>query len=65
MNHDAAFLPPHCNYRDLLSCRKAEIVYDLSYRIRDFVKEGELRERMVRARRQYRGGAQGLSQSTK
>ncbi len=32
MNDDAGFIPPHGNYRELLSYRKAEIVYDLTYR---------------------------------
>src|SRR6516225_9844502 len=26
------FIPPHGNYRELLSYRKAEVVYDLTYR---------------------------------
>ena len=32
MNDDAGFIPPHGSYRELLSYRKAEIVYDLTYR---------------------------------
>ena len=32
MNDDAGFIPPHGNYRELLSYRKAEIVYDFTYR---------------------------------
>jgi four helix bundle suffix protein len=31
MNNDAGFIPPHGNYRELLSFRKAEIVYDLAF----------------------------------
>jgi hypothetical protein len=26
------FIPPHGNYRELVSYRKAEVVYDLTYR---------------------------------
>jgi four helix bundle suffix protein len=52
------FLPPHGNYRELLSYQKAEVVYDLTYLLdqqirrleQDFLKEGGLRERMTRAR---------------
>jgi four helix bundle suffix protein len=32
MNDEAGFIPPHGNYRELLSYRKAEIVFDLTYR---------------------------------
>jgi len=28
---DAGFIPPHGNYRELLSYRKAEVIYDLTY----------------------------------
>ena len=35
MNDDAGFIPSHGNYKDLLSYRKAEIVYDLTYRFWD------------------------------
>jgi hypothetical protein len=31
MNDAAGFIPPHGNYRELLSFRKAEIVYDLTF----------------------------------
>ena len=30
--NDPGFIPPHGNYRELLSYRKAEIVYDLTFR---------------------------------
>ena len=32
MNDDDRLIPPHGNYRELLSYRKAEIVYDLTHR---------------------------------
>lgn len=55
------FIPPHGNYRELLSYQKAEVVYDITYRFCrkflskgdrtiDFLKKGGLRERMTRAR---------------
>ena len=30
--HNPGFIPPHGNYRELVSYRKAEVVYDLTYR---------------------------------
>jgi four helix bundle suffix protein len=53
------FIPPHGDYEQLLSYQKAEVVYDITNRFcqrleRDFVKEGGLRERMTKARLQYR-----------
>ena len=36
------FLPPHGNYSQLLSYRKSEIVYDLTYRFcQRFLKRGD------------------------
>lgn len=32
MSNDEGFLPPHGNYRELLSFQKAEIVYDITFR---------------------------------
>jgi hypothetical protein len=32
MSDDGGLIPPHGNYRELLSYRKAEIVYDVTYR---------------------------------
>lgn len=65
------FIPPHGNYRELLSYRKAEVAaniaiclihqanYLLGRQIRrreqDFLRAGGLRERMARARLNVRG----------
>ena len=57
MNDNAGFIPPHGNYRELLSYRKAEIV-QIRRLERDFVQSGGLRERMTRARRQHRDGTE-------
>lgn len=32
MTYPDGFIPPHGNYRQLLSYRKAEIVFDITYR---------------------------------
>ena len=32
MNDYHGFIPPHGNYQELLSCQKAEVVYDLTFR---------------------------------
>lgn len=29
---EPGFIPPHGNYRELLSYQKAEVVYDITYR---------------------------------
>jgi hypothetical protein len=36
MKNDIRFIPTHGNYQDLLSYRKAEIVYDLTFRTNSF-----------------------------
>ena len=53
MNHNAGFLPPHGNYRELLSYRKAEIVYDLTYRCchRFLAKTDRTIDQMIQAAR--------------
>jgi hypothetical protein len=36
------FIPPHGNYRQLLSYRKAEIVYDVTFRfVERFISKGD------------------------
>lgn len=49
------FLPPHSNYRGLLAFQKANYLIDrlLPRLQRDFLQEGGLRERMMRARLEY------------
>jgi len=42
MKNDGGFIPVHGNYRELLSYRKAEIVFDLTYRFCErFLKRGD------------------------
>jgi hypothetical protein len=55
------FIPPHGGYRNLLSWKKAEIIFDATARFcerflleRDFVSKGGIRERMRKARMDYR-----------
>ena len=47
------FIPPHGNYRDLLSYQKAEVVYDLTFRFCEkFLKKGDRTiDQMVQAAR--------------
>ena len=49
----SGFLPPHGNYRELLSYQKAEIVYDLTYRFcQRFLNKGDRTiDQMVQAAR--------------
>jgi len=56
------FLPPGGNYRELLSYRKSEIIYDFTFRFcGSFLKKGDRTvDQMVQAARlrktEYRGG---------
>lgn len=58
------FLPPHGNYRQLLSYRKAEIIYDLTYRFcRRFLRSGDRTiDQMVQA---ARSGKQNIAEGSK
>ncbi len=49
----STFIPPHGNYRDLLSYQKAEVVYDLTFRFCEkFLKKGDRTiDQMVQAAR--------------
>jgi hypothetical protein len=39
---EPGFLPPYGNYRELLSYKKAEVVYDLTYRFcKRFLSKGD------------------------
>jgi four helix bundle suffix protein len=53
MNDIPGFIPPHGNYRELLSYQKAEVVYDLTFRFcRKFLKNGDRTvDQMVQAAR--------------
>ena len=52
-NNDTTIIPPHGNYRELLSYRKAEIVYDLTFRFceRYLKKSDRTIDQMVQAAR--------------
>lgn len=58
------FLPPHGNYRQLLSYRKAEIVYDLTYRFCErFLRRGDRTvDQMIQA---ARSGKQNIAEGSK
>src|SRR5258708_23174471 len=59
MNDDAGFIPPHGNYRELLSYRKAEIVYDLTYRF--LAKTDRTIDQMIQA---ARSGKQNIEEGS-
>lgn len=50
---DSGFIPPHGNYRELLSYQKAEVIYDCTYRFcARFLKRGDRTiDQMVQAAR--------------
>ncbi|MHA3771342.1 four helix bundle suffix domain-containing protein [Verrucomicrobiota bacterium sgz303538] len=58
------FLPPHGNYRELLSYQKAEVVYDLTYRFcQRFLSKGDRTiDQMVQA---ARSGKQNIAEGSK
>jgi four helix bundle suffix protein len=64
MKDDAGFIPPHGNYRELLSYRKAEIVYDLTYRFchRFLAKTDRTMDQMIQA---ARSGKQNIVEGSK
>jgi four helix bundle suffix protein len=58
------FIPPHGNYRELLSYQKAEVIYDLTYRFcQRFLAKGDRTiDQMVQA---ARSGKQNISEGSK
>jgi four helix bundle suffix protein len=58
------FIPPHGNYQELLSYRKAEVVYDLTYRFcQRFLSKGDRTfDQMVQA---ARSGKQNIVEGSK
>jgi four helix bundle suffix protein len=58
------FIPPHGNYRELLSYQKAEVVYDITYRFCDrFLTKGDRTiDQMVQA---ARSGKQNIAEGSK
>ncbi|HOD82560.1 MAG: S23 ribosomal protein [Planctomycetes bacterium ADurb.Bin126] len=61
---DNSFIPPHGNYKELLSYRKAVIVYDVTYRFCErFLKKSDRTvDQMVQA---ARSGKQNIVEGTK
>jgi four helix bundle suffix protein len=61
---DQKFIPPHGNYRELLSYQKAEVVYDLTYRFcqRFLSKFDRTIDQMVQA---ARSGKQNIAEGSK
>lgn len=63
-NSNQTFLPPHGNYRKLLSYQKAEVVYDITFRFcQRFFKRGDRTiDQMVQA---ARSGKQNIVEGSK
>ncbi len=63
MTERSGFIPPHGNYRELLSYQKAEVVYDLTYRFcRRFLERGDRTiDQMVQA---ARSGKQNIAEGS-
>lgn len=61
---DQTFLPPHGNYRNLLSYQKAEVVYDIAFRFcKRFLMRGDRTiDQMVQA---ARSGKQNIVEGSK
>ncbi len=64
MAEQSGFIPPHGNYRQLFSYKKAEIVYDLTFRFCErFLKRGDRTiDQMVQA---ARSGKQNIAEGSK
>jgi four helix bundle suffix protein len=62
--NDNTFIPPHGNYRELLSYQKTQVVYDLTYRFCSrFLKKGDRTiDQMVQA---ARSGKQNIVEGSK
>ncbi|HEX3149307.1 MAG TPA: four helix bundle suffix domain-containing protein [Gemmataceae bacterium] len=63
-NGQPGFLPPHGNYRELLSYQKAEVVYDITFRFcQRFLSKGDRTiDQMVQA---ARSGKQNIAEGSK
>ncbi len=64
MSDPPGFIPPHGNYRELLSYRKAEVVFDLTFRFcQRFLSKGDRTvDQMVQA---ARSGKQNIVEGSK
>ena len=59
-----SFLPPHGNYRELLSYQKAEIIYDLTFRFtKRFLERGD--RTIDQMRQAARSGKQNILEGSK
>lgn len=61
---DSGFIPPHGNYRELLSYQKAEVIYDLTFRFcHRFLERGDRTiDQMIQA---ARSGKQNILEGSK
>src|SRR5205807_4433170 len=61
---NAGFIPPHGNYRELLSFQKAEVVYDFTFRFcQRFLSRGDRTiDQMIQA---ARSGKQNIAEGSK
>jgi four helix bundle protein len=64
MPSPAGFIPPHGNYRALLSYQKAEVIYDLTFRFcQRFLNKGDrTADQMIQA---ARSGKQNIAEGSK
>ena len=64
MSYPDGFIPPHGNYRQLLSYRKAEIVFDITYRFcqRFLAKSDRTIDQMIQG---ARSGKQNILEGSK
>jgi four helix bundle suffix protein len=64
MANENGFIPPHGNYAELLSYRKAEVIYDITFRFcqRFLAKGDRTRDQMVQA---ARSGKQNIVEGSK
>ncbi|MGH8163280.1 MAG: four helix bundle protein [Rhodanobacteraceae bacterium] len=64
MSPPAKFLPPHGNYRELLSYQKAEIIFDLTfYFTKRFLRRGD--RTIDQMRQAARSGKQNILEGSK
>jgi four helix bundle suffix protein len=63
-NNSPGFIPPHGNYRQLLSYQKAEVIYDLTFRFcqRFLTKGDRTTDQMIQA---ARSGKQNIAEGSK
>src|SRR4051812_38459215 len=64
MKEDSGFIPPHGNYKELLSYQKAEVAYDITFRFcHKFLNKGDRTiDQMIQA---ARSGKQNIAEGCK